>query len=47
MLDSREWQIPEQMVIEGMEARTDERNFLGCHAILLQSKKHQTQISQI
>ncbi len=38
LLDAREWEIPEQIVNEGMETGPCERYFLGSHAILLQSK---------
>jgi hypothetical protein len=38
LLDAREWEIPEQMVNEGMETCPYEQYFLGSHAILLQSK---------
>jgi hypothetical protein len=38
LLDARECEIPEQKVNQGMKPGTNERNFLGCQAILLQSK---------
>jgi hypothetical protein len=38
LLDAGEWEIPEQMVNEGMETGTNERYFLGSHAILFQTK---------
>ncbi len=38
-LEAREWETPEQMVNENMEASTNERYyFLGSHTILFQSK---------
>jgi hypothetical protein len=37
LLDALEWQIPEDVVNKGIEARSDERYFLGSLTILLQS----------
>jgi hypothetical protein len=38
LLDAGKWEISEQMVDEGMETGTNERYFLGGHAILFQTK---------
>jgi hypothetical protein len=40
LLDLREWQILEQMANQVIGARTDERYFLGCLAILVGPEKN-------
>ena len=42
LLDAREWEIPEQMINEGMKTGTSERYLLGFHAIHFQSENIKT-----